>query len=477
MTSCFAFQSYHALHYKVKSLAPQMGRAWSLRFRLGYRLNALRAAELSTRRLATNQAMMRNASTWITALSAGDGVRKRALARSAQMARSRTMALRAVISSRLVVLAAGTAGALLVTRTPRWYLYDPQRVSSHLGSVGDVLGATAVRWDAIHYLWIAQHGYTTHSDTIYFPLYPLLIHVVALLTQSYVVAGLLISVVSFSCGLALLHRLTDGELGRKAADATVLLLAFAPLSFFFTAIYTESLFLVLSVGAFYAARRGHWAVAGILAALLSITRIPGILILLPIGWLYLRRGRRIDRSVVWLLLAPCTLGLFLAYLAARGYGWLAPITNQTGPEHLHQLGGPLSGLVSAAKAAVHGTIAIAHGTNVFAPWILGPFSLQFESVLLFSVLIIAIAATVLAFRHLPAAYGIYSACVLFVSVYSPTTGQPLQSLDRYTLVIFPLWMAGAALLARHHVTWLILILSGCLLAFYSFEAATWVFIA
>lgn len=391
---------------------------------------------------------------------------------------SATQSLRAFAMSRLVVVAGGTAGALIEPRMRIWYLYDPLRVSSSLGSVGNVLAATAVRWDAIHYLLIAQHGYAGSSETVFYPLYPLLIRIFSLVLGSEVLAGMLISAVSFCVALTLLHRLTELELSRSAADATVLLLAFAPLSFFFTAVYTESLFLALSVGAVYAARCDRWALAGILAALSAVTRVPGILIVVLLACLYVRQSRHLDRLIAWLLLAPLALGSFLAYLAARGYGWLAPIKDQTGPQYAHRLAGPLSTVISAIHAGVSGVVATIGGKRIFAPAIpLGPFSPQFQSVVLLAVLVLATAALAVAFRRLPAAYGVYSLLVLLVCVYSPTVNQPLQALDRYTLTIFPLWMAAGDWLCRRRAVVPTVLLGACLLAFYAFEAATWIFIA
>jgi hypothetical protein len=92
-------------------------------------------------------------------------------------------------------------------------------------------------------------------------------------------------------------------------------------------------------------------------------------------------------------------------------------------------------------------------------------------------LAIALIALVLAFRRLPAAYGLYAALCLLVCIYSPTVDQPLQSLDRYVLTIFPLWMAGGAWVAQRRVTAPLALITACFLGFYAFEAATWVFIA
>ena len=64
--------------------------------------------------------------------------------------------------------------------------------------------------------------------------------------------------------------------------------------------------------------------------------------------------------------------------------------------------------------------------------------------MLLAVLVIAVLALVVAFRRLPLAYGAYAGAALLVCIWSPVAGQPLKSLDRYTLTIFPLWMAAGA---------------------------------
>jgi len=384
----------------------------------------------------------------------------------------------AFVLSRLVVLGGGALGSLAVARQPLWQLYDPAQISDRLGAVGNVLAATSVRWDSLHYLSIAQYGYRIPGDTVFFPVYPLLTRWLGAVTGSEVVAGIVISVVSFIVGLTLLHRLTELELGRKAADAAVLLLAFAPLSFFFTAVYTESLFLALSVGAVYAARREHWTTAALLAAVCAATRVPGIVVIVPVGWLLIRSPKSSDWDFGLLALAPVALFSFLAYLHARGFGWLAPLKNQIGGAHLHEFTGSIATVADGAAAAVAGARAIFQGMPIFSPSLDGgPFSLGFESIVLFIVFALALTAVVLCFRRLPVIYGIYSVLALIVVTFSPVAGQPLRGIDRYVLTIFPLWMAAGSWLVERRFLYLALALGAGLLFFYSFEFATWAFIA
>ena len=68
------------------------------------------------------------------------------------------------------------------------------------------------------------------------------------------------------------------RLGAKSALWTVVFLSVFPTAFFFQAIYSESLFLLLSVACFLAARRGRWALAGAAGFLASLTRNTGLLL-------------------------------------------------------------------------------------------------------------------------------------------------------------------------------------------------------
>lgn len=137
-----------------------------------------------------------------------------------------------------------------------------------------------MRWDSLHYLAIAQHGYSTLANTVFFPLYPALIAALAALTGSFIIAGEVINTIAFCCGIAPVAP--RDECGDRVADATVLLLAFSPVSLFFTALDTESLFLPLALGTFMLARRGQlgWTCVSAGAAL---THAEGVLLIAPLA--------------------------------------------------------------------------------------------------------------------------------------------------------------------------------------------------
>ena len=155
----------------------------------------------------------------------------------------------------------------------------------------DPLLAPLARWDAAWYLRIADSGYgDSEPRAAFFPLYPLLVRSLGALgggsPAALLVASYLIALAAFVVALTLLYRLVSLELGRRLAPPTLLLLAVFPAAVFFGAPYSESLFLALAVGGFYAARTGHWAWAGVCAMGASATRSAGLLLLIPLAMLW-----------------------------------------------------------------------------------------------------------------------------------------------------------------------------------------------
>ena len=416
------------------------------------------------------------AGTELRTTSAG-GALESHCANEARAARS-PVPLRAFVVSRLLVLAAGMAGAGLGARVGGWQMFDPAMLSTSFGGFGNLLAAPAVRWDAIHYLSIAGHGYAAPPDTAFFPLYPLLIHLGSWLTGSAALAAILISAGCFALALVLLHRLTELELGRPAADATVVLLAFAPLSFFFTAVYTESLFLALSVATIYAARREHWALAGGLGALAALTRVTGVLLVIPMAAVCLRRRRGTWRRLVSILAPAAALIGYLGFLGMRGFGWLAPLQQQAAVQHLHRFTGPIDAMLAAIHSAAAGAAAILGGNApTYAPSLAGALSPSAESVYLFAVGLLAVFALAAGLRSLPRPYTAYALAVLIVCIASPVAGQPLKSLDRYVLTIFPLWMAAGRWASQRRLVRPLALAGAALLALFAFSFANWAWIA
>ncbi len=136
-------------------------------------------------------------------------------------------------------------------------------------------------FDGIHYLDISRKGYDLHQQA-FFPFYPLLIKELApVLAGKDLLAGFLLSNLSLLLLLFFFFKLVllDYE-GKKEAVArrSLIFLLLFPTAFFFSAIYNESLFLLLTVVSFYSARKGKWFLAGITGALASYTGLVGVFI-------------------------------------------------------------------------------------------------------------------------------------------------------------------------------------------------------
>jgi hypothetical protein len=160
------------------------------------------------------------------------------------------------------------------------------------GLTQDIVGPFRL-WDGLWYKLIAQEGYGFRDAlAAFWPLYPWSMRVAhELLGISYDLAGYLISNISFIIALILLYRLVSEDFEQEVARRTLWAIALFPTSFFFSAVYTESLFLMLAVGALLAARRGNWWVAGIVGLLAAITRSYGVLLLVPFAILFLQQYR------------------------------------------------------------------------------------------------------------------------------------------------------------------------------------------
>ena len=162
-------------------------------------------------------------------------------------------AWRALWLSRLVVWAAAVAAVVLFGLSDRAADFDPAGVTTPFGATGDALASPLGRWDSVWYLAIAADGYGGGAREAFFPLYPLVVRLAGVPFDSALVGGALASTVLLAVALVVLHRLVALDHGRAVARNAVLVTALFPMSFFFSAVYSESLFLALSVGAVYAA--------------------------------------------------------------------------------------------------------------------------------------------------------------------------------------------------------------------------------
>lgn len=192
------------------------------------------------------------------------------------------------------------------------------------------------RYDSGWYYTIAHDGYRyipgQQSNLAFFPLYPMMMRGVGTLLggeqHHYYLAGMLISRVAFVGALTLLYVLARLDLDREGAQRAVLYIAVFPFSFFYSRVYTESLCLLLSLAAVWLFRTRRWELGGVAGGLAALTRVNGILLLIPMALLALTsrpttRGQWL-RAGVGLASVAIGLGVYCAYayhIAGSPFAW------------------------------------------------------------------------------------------------------------------------------------------------------------
>jgi hypothetical protein len=307
---------------------------------------------------------------------------------------------------------------------------DPY-ISLENAQIARQLRRTFAQADVNHYMGISQEGYgrepfdvnSRRSQTFaFFPLLPMLLWVLRQVTNDSMLWGAALCNLFFFLALVLLYRLTMAfGYSDTIARRTIFYVAAFPVSYFFSAPFTESLFVFLTVASFYAAKRERWWLAGTIGMFASSARLTGVLLLpalLVLSWQMYRSVQ--IRKILGLFLIP--VGLF-AYMF---YSWR------------------LSG---DALAFLHASAAWGRKPSAF---ILGPlFSYlvhPYEIVAGWHFNLLNACCALLCFfaiyvlvRRREWALSLYT----FMSVLVPLSTGVLQSLERYTMGFFPVFIALA----------------------------------
>jgi len=397
--------------------------------------------------------------------------------------RARGPALEIFLWSRAAIWAAALFAWLVFepNRHPRADRWDDPSLTRDLGWVTDVWA----RWDSVWFLRIAEHGYGAADGVAaaFYPLYPLtLAGLGRAFGGHYVAAGIVVSLAAALASFLLLYRLAEDRLGAEGARRAVLYLAVFPTSLFLQAVYSESLFLALALGAFLLAERRQWLGAGAATGLAVLTRISGVALLPALALLAWRRPRRERRqALASLCLAPAIFAAYPLYLGlARGDALAFARSQGFWNRHL-SAAGPLGGIWDGSRAAWAGIRQLASGSHTHRYWApvqdADPMRVAAVNLEAFAVLVVVVALTVVAWRRFGAHYGLFAAVSLAIPLSVPSERWPLLSLPRFALVLFPCFLALAALGGRPRIHTAILVVSSIVLGVAVTQWALWQWVA
>jgi Gpi18-like mannosyltransferase len=239
----------------------------------------------------------------------------------------------------------------------------------------------------------------------------------------------------------------------------VVLLCLFPTAFFFSAVYTESLFLLVTVACLYFARQGQWLQAGLAGALAVLTRNTGLLLLVPLATLYFGgadRRRWRDWRLACFALLPAGLAVWAAFLWRRFGDPLAFLKAQA--HWGRKLAMPWVAIERGLRSGLVGIGALRNGLGATVIDSRGRLVIPvaLPNALALCVLLGAVAILCLTARRQKPAYLCYAIAALLVPLFSPSDRQPLLSLPRFVLVCFPVFVGLALLTERLRWTRLVL---------------------
>lgn len=370
-----------------------------------------------------------------------------------------------------------------------------QIVPPPLAGLAHVLVEPLRQWDGTWYKLIAEEGYTGFGQAkfqaAFWPLYPWLMDYGSRLTGWTVdTVGFLVGHVAFAGALILLYRLIAVDFNEAVARRTTVALALFPTAFFFSAVYTESLFLLLVVGALLAARLGRWWVAGGVGLLAAMTRSYGVLLLLPFAVLFLQQYRlelrRWFPNGIALALPALGPAIFAYHLRSAIAEPLAFFTAQKGWDRYDRM--PWETL----RCGVVGCFNVnddPDGVTVdwFRMLLDGPswetvtsssfrFAAAQSDVLELVCTLLFLALAVVGLRALPLYHSAYVFPALIIPLFQPSQVHALMSIPRFGLALFPLFVVLALLVPRRLAP-LALGLSTALLVLFTAQFVDWYWVS
>lgn len=286
--------------------------------------------------------------------------------------------------------------------------------------------------DGGHYLSIARDGYYEYEHG-FFPLYPLAIRLVRSVTQSpYVISGLAVTYVSLWIFMTRFWRLLRLDFNERDSRRVMITFLSFPVAFYLLSVYTDSLYLMLTVFCFWFARKRQWWRAGITGGLVALARFPGIA-LFPalLVEMYLSEKKNWKQFVPVVLVPLATLG-YLLFIQITDGDWRLFVSSM-GVWKQDQYVFPLQTAFRYVK--ILGTVRDVH-------------LVYLVSAIEFIASLGAITFLVIGRKLVRPSYLVYAASYLIIPLSSGT----FQGMPRYVMHTFPVLIILALLLKKKWYT-------------------------
>lgn len=308
---------------------------------------------------------------------------------------------------------------------------------SSVNGLSDILSIWT-QYDGNFYTFISNYGYLAPASMLpatytniflyaWFPLYPLMMHVLSIVIPAQI-SGLLISNICLFVGCYYLFKLVTLDNDASTGMRAIKYLLIFPTAFVFSALMSESLFIMLALMSFYYARKNKWYIVGCIGFLAGLSRPVGVYLLLPLAFIYIKnRGYKLEsiKADILGLLGP-VLGFFTytvyCYLTI-GF-WTPFIFNES------TFGNAVIPMFQLFK-----TLTNFDGGYNGNPWITFIFINAVFT-------LITIIALIVFYKKIDAPMLAYGLLMIFVPLSSPGS---IVSMTRYIAVIFPLFIIAAKL--------------------------------
>lgn len=310
--------------------------------------------------------------------------------------------------------------------------YSGRTVFKNTDDLWPMIYQVLSRWDTINYYTLASDGYVAYGNNqkliVFFPVLPWLLRSLSYIAGNPLVPGLIISFVSSVVAGYYLQCLTLLDHDEETAHWALKYFFLFPTAYFLCVPYNEALFLALTLGSWYSARKGHWGIAGVAGLLTSLTRIQGLVLfpaLLLEAWL--QRRERPWWQMLPVLLVPVG---FVLYMGLNWYVLGDPLafTDMQQRHWGNHMVPPWEPVVNAFKYLLgYAGPTTEQGTNVDIARLVAFF--------------FTIVTLLLGIRRIRLSYQLYAWAQFLMVMLSSW----LMSLPRYIICLFPIYIIYASL--------------------------------